>query len=186
MTSILKVNQINDSGDNNIITSDGSGNVTLGASFPSVGKLGQVVSVTKTDTFTTSATDFTDITGLSVTITPSATSSKIFLSINVQVGGQNQVNSHLRIKRGSTVIAVGDTAGNRTTSFASTRHASDNQLQTVSNTFLDSPSTTSATTYQVSGFSTTGEFYINRSRTDTDNSDWGRSVSTITVMEILS
>jgi len=43
MTSKLKVNIIADGGDNNLITSDGSGSVTLGTAFPAVGKIGQVL-----------------------------------------------------------------------------------------------------------------------------------------------
>ena len=72
MTSKLKVNLINDSGDNNIITSDGSGVITS-----SKFKIGQVVSTTKTDGFSTSSTSVTDVTGLSVSITPTSTSSKV-------------------------------------------------------------------------------------------------------------
>ena len=75
MTSILKVNQINDSGDNNIITSDGSGNVTLGASFPSVGKIGQVLNTVTFTQQSTSSTGYTDITDMDLDIT---LSSKLF------------------------------------------------------------------------------------------------------------
>ena len=46
------------------------------------GKVLQVVSTAKTDTFSTSSTSFTDITGLSVAITPSATSSKILVFLS--------------------------------------------------------------------------------------------------------
>ena len=62
MTSKLKVNLINDGGDNNIITSDGSGVITS-----SKFKIGQVVSTTKTDTFGTSSNSFVDITGFQLT-----------------------------------------------------------------------------------------------------------------------
>jgi hypothetical protein len=43
------------------------------------GKVLQVVSTTKTDTFTTTSTSFTDITGMSVSITPSSASNKILV-----------------------------------------------------------------------------------------------------------
>jgi hypothetical protein len=43
------------------------------------GKVLQVVQTTKTDTFTTTSTSFTDVTGLSVSITPSSASSKILI-----------------------------------------------------------------------------------------------------------
>ena len=43
------------------------------------GNILQVVSTTKTDTFSTTSTSYVDITGLSVSITPTSTSSKIFI-----------------------------------------------------------------------------------------------------------
>jgi len=150
------------------------------------GKIGQVVSTTKTDTFTTSATDFTNITGLSVAITPSATSSKILLLINAQVGGQGSVNNFLGLKRGSTVIAVGDAASSRIRALVSTMQSADSTLNGVSASFLDSPSSTSELTFQVTGYSRTGQFYINRSRTDTDDNTFPRTVSTITAIEVLA
>ena len=78
MSSIIKVDQIQDSGGNNLVTSNGSGVVTSTA----FGKIGQIVSTTKTDTFTlsTGSNTFTDITGLSATITPTSTSSKIYIN----------------------------------------------------------------------------------------------------------
>jgi hypothetical protein len=50
-----------------------------GSTFGPIGKILQVVSTTKTDVFTTSSGSFTDITGLSVSITPSSTSSKVLI-----------------------------------------------------------------------------------------------------------
>ena len=73
MTSKLKVNLINDAGDNNLITSDGSGSVTLGTAFPA--KFGQIIYGTYNTATNTSSTSYVD-TGLNANITPSATSSK--------------------------------------------------------------------------------------------------------------
>ena len=103
MSSILKVNTIQDGGGNAIITSDGSGTFTPGslnianaqiASNAAIAttKLGtgavmQVVSTTKTDTFATNpSSSFIDVTGLSVSITPSSTSSKVLINISENVG----------------------------------------------------------------------------------------------------
>ncbi len=149
------------------------------------GKIGQVVSTTKTDTFTTSNTDFTDITGLSVAITPSATSSKILLLINAQVGGQGSVNNFLGLKRGSLLYCSRCTS-NRIRALVSTMQSADGSLNGVSASFLDSPSSTSELTFQVTGYSRTGQFYINRSRTDTDDNTFPRTVSTITAIEVLA
>ena len=183
MTSKLKVNLINDSGDNNLITSDGSGVITS-----SKFKIGQVLSTTKTDTFTTTSSSFTDITGLSVNITPTSTSSKIFVSGTIF--GSQDVNANrtfLKLVRGSTGIMVGDTASNRpsATSTLASPHADIGQAVSVN--FLDSPSSTSEQTYkmQVAVTAGTGSAFINRTENDTDESSMPRFASTITVMEVL-
>ena len=81
MTSKLKVNLINDAGDNNLITSDGSGSVTLGAAFPAVGKVLQVLTNEYTTTgATTSSSSFTEL-GPQLQITPSASNTKMLVSV---------------------------------------------------------------------------------------------------------
>ena len=80
MTSKLKVNLINDSGDNNLITSDGSGSVTLGTAFPA--KFGQIIYGTYNTATNTSSTSYVD-TGLNANITPSATSSKVLVMAKI-------------------------------------------------------------------------------------------------------
>ena len=50
--------------------------------------------------------------------------------------------------------------------------------------YLDSPSTTSATTYKIQGNNNGNTCYLNRTNADTDNSSWGRFISTFTLMEI--
>ena len=160
------------------------------------GKVLQVVSTTKTDTFVSSSVapaSVTDITGLSATITPSSTSSKIlaFYSVYgcIEVGGQRQIFS-ASLYRGSTAIGVGDTAGSRTS--VSGQNGQIGILDgfgLVSGMHLDSPSTTSATTYKMSAValsygSSNMVLYVNRTFPDTNNSFWPRTASNITVMEI--
>ena len=65
------------------------------------GKILQVVSTTKTDHFSTTSSSLTEITGLNVTITPSATTSKIYLVIDISVGGETSYIC-FNIKRDST------------------------------------------------------------------------------------
>ena len=158
-----------------------------GSTFP-LGKIGQVLSTTKTDTFTTTSSSFTDITGLSVNITPTSTSSKIFVSGTIF--GSQDVNANrtfLKLVRGSTGIMVGDTASNRpsATSTLASPHADIGQAVSVN--FLDSPSSTSEQTYkmQVAVTAGTGSAFINRTENDTDESSMPRFASTITVMEVL-
>jgi hypothetical protein len=150
------------------------------------GKVLQVLSTTKTDTFTTTAVQtFTDVTGLSISITPSATSSKIF--VMATVWGSNDVgvaDALIRLMRDSTAIMIGDAASNRARaqSFVSTQTYRVGVSQLA---HLDSPASTSSLTYKIQvAADNTGTTYINRTKTDTDSWLWCRSASSITVMEI--
>lgn len=148
------------------------------------GQVLQVVSTTKTDTFSSSSLSFVDVTGLAVTITPSATSSKILLVGSVATGAQAGVS--LRITGGNAAAYVGDAAGSRIRAFASQWEATVSSGIAMAITYLDSPSTTSATTYTVQGISmnSANTFYINRSHNDTDNATYARTASTITALEV--
>jgi hypothetical protein len=156
------------------------------------GKLGQIVSVTKTDTFTSTSSSFTDITGLSVSITPTSTSSKIFLLMTV-VGASSKDTSGskgmVRLMRGTTAIAIADAAGSaqQATGYVSTRSTGTATIAfTASANHLDSPATTSATTYKVQGLVGGGTLYINRDEEgDTTQTTSGRFVSTLTAIEVL-
>jgi hypothetical protein len=154
-------------------------------STASTGTVLQVVSTTKTDTFSMSSTTFGDVTGLSVSITPTSATSKILVISNLNWGGSATDIFLCRLLRDSTVISAGNAASNRSPSFASMRTASADNMVTSSVTFLDSPTTTSATTYKVQvrvgGADTV---YVNRNGNDTDVSAFPRTVSSITVMEI--
>jgi len=146
----------------------------------------QTVTTTKTDTFTTTSTSFTDVTGLSVSITPQATSSTILCIVTANVSCDPALTTVMgQLVRGSTAIAIGDAASNRIR--ASFNTAPGAQSNIVGNTisFIDSPATTSATTYKLqicSKGATTAA--VNRSTNDPDNTGAARVVSTITVMEI--
>lgn len=144
----------------------------------------QVVSTTKTDTATTTTQSYQDITGMSVSITPSATSSKILVLASYQTGSSNaNTNVAVQLVRGSTAICIGDAASNRTR--ASTNGYTEFQ-GTFSLNFLDSPNTTSATTYKLQWYSLGGSAcYLNRVNfNDDDIAARPRTASTITVMEI--
>jgi hypothetical protein len=157
------------------------------AALPSSGKVLQVVSATKTDTSSSTSQTFADVSGLSVTITPTATSSKILVIAQVSMSGQAATTgAFMRILRDSTAIAVGDTAGSRTPATGDVTAGDNNGGSFTAGTHLDSPNTTSSTTYKVqfrrSG--TNGTAYINRSHNDTDTGAISRLVSSITVLEI--
>ena len=150
------------------------------------GKILQCLQAQKTDTQTTTTAGFVDITGLSVTITPAATTSKILVFSNINtVGTVGAAASFTRIVRDSTEIAIGDAAGSRLRVSANgyAPDAGDNRHH--STVWLDSPSTTSATTYKAQfTANATNTGYINRTQSDSNNTGYARSVSTITVMEI--
>ena len=157
-------------------------------SFAALAKLGQVVQTVKTDTFTSTSTAYVDITGLSVTITPTLATSKVFVLAMITGSNDITVNvSTLQLVRDSTPIALGDTAGSRVSGTAPLTGGQDSaQNNTQMIAFLDSPATTSATTYKIQGRSNGAtSFFINRSDTDTDSSVYNRTVSTIAVFEVI-
>ena len=157
--------------------------------FPS-GAVLQTLSAEKTDTqsTTTVVPSFDDVTGLSVAITPSSTSSKILVMVSLALGFDDNDFAYARIMRGSTQISAGDTAGNRPkVSFHTYDADNDGLLPKQTHVVLDSPSTTSATTYKVqfAGASASYTNYINRSARHS-NQTYADPIqtSTITVMEI--
>ena len=178
---------------NSSASSDG---ITLSSdgkvAFPNtgVGKILQIVSTTKTDSFTTTSTSYTDITGLSASITPSSTSSKVYAIVQVNSAASTRYAS-FRLVRGSTNIAVGtDITGSQEaatfTAGSNTSNSYDNLVvRNQSMGILDTPSTTSATTYKLQGRINygTGDLYVNRQPyTDTTSTYVVRLASTITCL----
>ena len=146
----------------------------------------QVVSTTKSDTFSSSATAYTDITGLSLSITPTSASSRILIVANLSTVEPTTNNLYLRFVRDSTPIAVGNAAGSRIQATGGFRYPTSDTggIGAVGMSFVDSPSTTSATIYKIQMGLQGGTGYVNRSGDDSDSAGRGRYVSTITVMEI--
>ena len=112
------------------------------------GKVLQVVSVTKVDVFTTTSTSFVDVTGLTVSITPSATSSKILIMSTFQAGNSGNTTDFFNLVRDSTALAQG-TGGSTNATAVAAPGPTPSLLDTVSISNLDSPATTSATTYKI-------------------------------------
>ena len=158
------------------------------------GKVLQVLQTVKTDTWSTASGTLTDVTGLSVSITPLSASSKILIMTTVWASSTYYVG-HLALVRNSTEIAKADAASNRPLSFLdfgddATVQNSHGKIQCLTGQYLDSPSTTSATTYKIQGARrydnvNSPTLYVNRSTSDRDTNTYDhRKVSTITVMEI--
>ena len=160
---------------------------TAGTGF---GKILQVVQTSKTDT--TSLTDtysYTDISGMSVSITPSATSSKILILSTLNVAsGAAAYGANTRLVRDSTAILIGDAASSRVQATFSTIVADSNFAFPQTINYLDSPSTTSATTYKIQWNITydsgTPIIYLNRSVDDSDSASRSRTASSIIAMEV--
>ena len=155
----------------------------------------QVVSTTKQDTFSASAAlnASVDVTGLAATITPSSASSQVLVTVNMngltEVSGTYRPFFVAQLKRGASLIGGGTAAGNRVSAnMAGSGTSADNSLVTsLSFSFLDSPATTSATTYQVvmlNIFAGTNTLRMNSIGNDADSADRPRLSSTITVMEV--
>jgi hypothetical protein len=169
--------------DGTIVNDDINASAAIaGTKLTGVGKVLQVVSTTKTDTFTTTSTTLTDITGLTLSITPSSASNKILVFANISSSTLAGRITSFTLIRGSTSIGV---SGN-TQSFGGTiaqYHNSNTNDSIINNSlhFYDSPSSTSALTYKIQTKVNVGDttVYINN-RSNNDSS----TVSSITAIEI--
>jgi|TARA_A100001015_G_scaffold307752_1_gene404150 hypothetical protein len=152
------------------------------------GKIGQVVSTTKTDKTSFTSTSFADVSGLSVSITPTATSSKIYIVCSIAYGTTSNVYGGFRLVRDSTAIAIGDAEGVRNQATATGSGGVFARAKNTDFSFLDSPNTTSATTFKVQcKINSNQTLNINSSGEDENNTGTGwRLVSTITAMEVLA
>jgi hypothetical protein len=165
-----------------------AGGVPAWANATGGGKVLQVVSTLKADTFTAASNTLVDITGYSVSITPTSATSKILVFVNLNGnGGPASNGSYFVILRDATNITVPTSPGSRAPGFGGIYINDAAQIGNTNITVLDTPATTSALTYKVQGSNTGssgGSFYINRSSQDTNGYDFIRATSSITVMEI--
>ena len=155
----------------------------------STGKVLQVKQTVKTDFFSTTSTSMVDITGFSVSITPSSTSSKVLVMVDIGIMSCSNANgTFINLLRDSTNLTSSSGGGAADTkdawNAAGGGGMSDNARKyqaSPSIKFLDSPSSTSSLIYKCQ-LSTNGvaTSYINRWGLNSDHA----GVSTITVMEI--
>ena len=154
---------------------------------PGSGTIGQVVQDSLLTVFTSTSSSFTDITGLAVAITPTASSSKILVHFSL-VGSQNVgvERAAFRLMRDSTAISVGTAAGSRTPLTGEFAQFNASVLSgPLGGVFLDSPSSTSELTYKLQ-VRTPSEVYINRTDDYEDAATAGNYASNIVVMEVLA
>jgi len=188
MTAILKVDTIQDTAGNNIIN-ESSDTITIGASgdtisipsgatiansgtatgFAGTGRIIQTVQATDGSLLSSSSTSYVD-TGLSASITPGATSSKILVLVSMGVFGADAAGSAgaaIKLLRDSTDLIIHSSMG---------AHPTITYIYTAGTSFsyLDSPSSTSSLTYKTQFKSNGGETFA------TDNG----STATITLLEV--
>jgi hypothetical protein len=135
-----------------VLTADSSEATGMKWAAVSAGKVLQVVSATTTTATTVTGTTLTD-TNITASITPSSTSSRILVLVAATVqmytsGSQNQVGMGMNLLRGSTVIFEDNANGEGW--YFTNGYTGYHQLQGIQTiTHVDSPATTSATTYKV-------------------------------------
>jgi hypothetical protein len=206
MASILKVDTIQDQSGNNIIN-ESSDTITIGASGDTItipagatltnsgtatgfGKVLQVIQTAKTDTATYSVAgnggESSNV--MPTNITPSSTSNKVLIQGQFVLAVAT-TNVGIILLRGATEIFVSDVAGdrNRATAISYQDTGDTGTVQTIPFTFLDSPSSTSALTYQVKfthSSSATQTIYQNTYEGAGDTSKVANGTSSLTLMEI--
>lgn len=152
--------------------------LSAGAVFPA-GNVIQVVSTTKTDTFSTTSTTLTDVTGLSASITPTSTSNKILVIVSAQIGASASAVTRLSLKRDATSIAGSSTNPDYFYEGDANLGNGLYDMKAIAVHYLDSPSTASAVTYKLQASQSSGTFYLN-----TRSAGGLYGTSTITLMEI--
>ena len=172
------------------ITFHPDGRVT-GNTIKSTGNIIQVVQATHGNQVSTTGTSFVD-TGLEASITPSLNNSKILVIVSQRFfikRSTDQARGGFRLLRGSTVILQGPNQASGSEpggeGFSSANGPGAIQFAGAYNcSFLDSPSTTSATTYKTQfanhQSSASPTFYINGTNVTTGDD----GVSTMTLMEV--
>jgi len=148
-----------------------------------------VVQTVKTDTFSTTSTSYTAITGMSVTITPSSATSKVLVIANLNIGQLNTASSvSVRLMRDSTSIYEADADGTRSqTSFGAYNVAAtegNKQVHSGAPVFLDSPGVATATTYSVEMKVPNNTGFFNRAGDNPNETRTILTASSITVIEV--
>ena len=182
---------------NQVLKTNASGTL----SFANGGKILQVKSATKTDYSSTQSGSFVDISGLSVTITPSSSSSKILVQYSLQYSGSNNGYNHARCvfndNGGSFAVAGpvsnsltadnGDSLGGKQLGLDTDDAYGIYKLPENSIQFLHEPSSSNALIYKIQfkvGYLPNSNYlWINRTR-NIGNDPRTTGISNITVMEV--
>jgi hypothetical protein len=180
-------------------TSDGSSGQVLKTnasgvlSFASGGKILSIQQgvTTATSSYSTGSNtlsdSYFDISGLSVTLTPSS-GTKCYVSYTVNVGGQSGYGQGLALFRDSTQIYLADSSGSIFRGSNYDYSANNDKIDTMAGQFLDTHGAdgSTAVTYKVQIYVAQPGWTsrINRAQSTGDNRTYGRCASQITVMEV--
>ena len=127
-------------------------------------------------------------------LTPASTSNKILVMVTANISASEHIQA--KLVRDSTDLFIGDASSNRTRASYNTfgRVGSGSDLGgtgyfgavPMSVSYLDSPATTSSTTYKIQTNLNSGSWvaYVNRTAEDQDSGSFGRLASSITAYEI--
>lgn len=183
-----------------VLAAPGSTNITVPNSdgtldrLERAGNILQVVSTTKTSTSTfvnVNSSYTAQVPDLTVTLTPSSTSSKILIKgiVTFSTNFLFQNGIGVTLLRGSTEIAIGSSGNSNTRiSFAGYYSPDDNRLpQAIPFETLDAPNTTNSITYGIKlfqPFSANVNVYVNDNGDGLVSPTRCRSTSVITAMEV--
>ena len=195
MTSRLIVNSIRHTGaSSDAISLDSSGNITCNGTATGFGggKLLQVVSTNKTDTFSASIgkQSFSGA-AISVSITPANSSNKIILIANLTIGLESDNDIGFAFFKAGSVItgATADASGSAARLHAQGFNSNSGHQNTITGFYLDTAGGTSAITYDCRlrhGNNSTGghTIYLNRDHSNNTGDMEQNSMSTLTAIEV--
>ena len=173
--------------DNQLLTYNGTNWVNEAPAAPA-GSVLQVVSATKTDaSFSTTSQSFTTVTGLTATITPTSTSSKILVFCNASMSSNVSAGTgYARLARGGSAIFIGDASSSRIRTGTTISPPSNDTTGQTALLGEDSPATVSATTYalEIRSDRVASTVYVNRSHNNPNNNYGFTAFSSITLMEV--
>ena len=155
------------------------------------GKILQVVCVNSNTHLTSTSTSYVDLTGVTASITPSATTSKILITCSIAI---SKIDGHSFlgriVKDGAAISGAGGVqSGSNTSQVAGvwwllrTTAYSSNQSSIQ---YLDSPSTTSSITYKAQGMTSDSGygFSLNRTNYNSNANFDSPAFSSISLMEV--
>ena len=167
------------------------GAVTLPVSRSDLSLAGGVVQVVQTEQTAASSISnpggsFIDLTGMSVTITPTSSNSRIFIHAQINITGRAANNvMHGRLDRNGTIIHLGDADGSKNRSFAEGQPVPDGSSGQIICMFVDAPATTDPLIYKIQVTSNNIIFFNRAAHSENDNNTGSRTASSIIAMEIL-